>query len=51
MENSKEIHVKTRSKTTKWPSICPEKTVIQKSHVYPSVHCSTIYNSQDVEAT
>ena len=30
MENSTEIHVKTRSKTTKWPSICPEKTMIQK---------------------
>ena len=22
-----------------------------KRHVYPSVHCSTVYNSQDVEAT
>ena len=22
-----------------------------KRHIYPSVHCSTIYNSQDVEAT
>ena len=20
-------------------------------HVYPSVHCSTVYNSQDMEAT
>ena len=29
----------------------PEKTMIQKIHVYPNVHCSTIYNSQDMEAT
>ena len=23
----------------------------QKRHMYPNVHCSTVYNSQDVEAT
>ena len=22
-----------------------------KRHVYPNVHCSTVYNSQDMEAT
>ena len=29
----------------------PEKTIIQKDIMHPSVQCSTIYNSQDVEAT
>ena len=23
----------------------------RKRHVYPNVHCSTVYNSQDMEAT
>ena len=32
-------------------SIYPEKTVIQKRYIYPSVHCNTLYNSQDMEAT
>ena len=30
--------------------IYPEKTIIQKD-MYHNVHCSTIYNSQDMEAT
>ena len=30
--------------------ICVEKTIIQKDSHF-SVHCSTIYNSQDLEAT
>ena len=30
--------------------IYPEKTIIQK-FMYHNVHCSTIYNSQDMEAT
>ena len=29
--------------------IYPEKTVIQKD-MHPNVHCSTIYNSQDMQA-
>ena len=24
---------------------------IKKRHMHPNIHCSTIYNSQDVEAT
>ena len=28
-----------------------EKTLHSKSHLHPSVHCSTIYESQEVEAT
>jgi len=31
--------------------IYPEKTTIQKRHVYPNVHCSSIYNGQDIEET
>ena len=31
--------------------IYPEKTTIQKRYQYLSVHCSIIYNSQDIEAT
>ena len=31
--------------------IYPEKTIIQKDTCNSSVHCSTIYNSQDMEAT
>ena len=30
--------------------IYPEKTIIQKDTCTPIVHCSTIYNSQDMEA-
>ena len=32
-------------------SIHPEKTIIQKDTCTPSVHCSIIYNSQDMETT
>ena len=31
--------------------VYPENTIIQKRVMYHNVHCSTIYNSQDVEAT
>ena len=31
--------------------IYPEKTIIKKDPVYPNIHYSTIYNSQDREAT
>ena len=51
---------KSRNKTAIWPSnpttgqshywVYPEETIIQR-HIYPNVHCSTIYNSQDMEAT
>ena len=29
--------------------IYPEKTIIQKRHMYPNIHCSTTYNSQGME--
>ena len=28
-----------------------EKNVIQKKNTHPSIHCSSVYNSQDMEAT
>ena len=31
--------------------IYPEKTIIQKRHMHPNVHSSTICNSQDMGAT
>ena len=31
--------------------IYPEKTIIEKDNMYPSVHCSTVYNSLDIEVT
>ena len=31
--------------------IYPEKTIIEKRYAYSKVHCSTIYNSQDMETT
>ena len=31
--------------------IYPEKTIIQRRVMYHNIHCSTIYNSQDMEAT
>ena len=32
-------------------SIYPEKTKTEKRHMYPSVHCSTVYNSCNMEET
>jgi len=31
--------------------IYPKKTLLWKSYMHPSGHCSMIYNSQDMEAT
>ena len=31
--------------------IYPEKNIIKKRIMYHNVHCSSIYNSQDMEAT
>ena len=60
MEDSMEIPLKTKNKTTNDPKIAPvgiypEETKTEKKknkkHMYPNVHGNTIYNSQDVEAT
>ena len=55
LKNSMEIPFKTQNKNTKWlsdPTIghTPEKITIQKTHMNPNVHSSTIYNCQDIEA-
>ena len=47
---------KTRNKTMIWPSNptirhIPFKNQSQKRHSYPSVHCSTIYSRQNMEAS
>ena len=47
---------KTRNKTTIWPSNptprhIPWGNQNWKIHMYPNVQCSTIYNSQNMEAT
>ena len=46
----------TRNKATIWPCNLtnvhtPWENHNSKSHIYPSVHCSTIYNIQDLEVT
>ena len=56
VEKSVEALKNTRDKTTTWPSNAPpghisRETHSSKRHVHPSVHCSTIYNSQDTGAT
>ena len=50
VENSLEIPLKTRNKPPYEPAILllgiyPEETKIEERHMYPIVHCSTIYNS------
>jgi len=29
----------------------PKKNIIQKRYLHPNVHCISIYNNQDIEAT
>ena len=47
---------KTKNKITIWPSNhttghIPKENHNSKRHMKPNVHCSAIYNSQDMEAT
>ena len=64
MENSMEVLQTTKNRTTLWSSnstpgcVCVCVCVYEenentslKRYVYPSVHCSIIYNSQDMETT
>ena len=51
-----EGHLKGKNRTTIWPSNSTEKTKDLKIynlkwHMYSNVHCSTIYNKPDMEAT
>ena len=50
IENSVEIPWKTGSRTAIWPNDPTAEHIPQgnqnwKRHMYPNVHCSTIYNS------
>ena len=56
MENNVEIPLKTGNRTSIWPSNPTAGHKHQgnqnwKRHVYPNVYLSTVYNSQDMEAT
>ena len=56
MENSVEIPLKMGNRTALWPSNPTAGHTHQgnqnwKRHMYPNVHFSTVYNSQDMEAT
>ena len=56
MENSMEVPWKTKNRSTKWscnstPEPIPKENHNSKRYMHPSVHCSTVYNSQDTEAT
>ena len=46
--------LKTKNRTTIWPSNptpghIPRENHNSERHMHPNVHCSTIYNSQDME--
>ena len=56
MENSMEVPLKTKNRVTIWP--CdptsghkPREKHGPKGYMHPKVHCSTVYSSQDMEAT
>ena len=57
VENSmEEIPLKTRNKTTIWSINLTTGHILWenhnwKRHKYPNIHCSTIYNSWNMEAT
>ena len=56
VENSVEIPEKTGNRTAIWPSNSTPgythwENQIWKRHAHPNVHHSTVYNSQDMEAT
>ena len=56
IQNSMEVPEETKNTATKWSSNptsghIPRENYNSKRYMHPSVHCSTIYNSQDIEAT
>ena len=56
MENSVEIPLKIANRAVLWPSNPTAGHTHWgnqnwKRHMYPNVHCSTVYNSQDMEKT
>ena len=56
LENSMEPSQKTKNGTTIWhsnptPGHISGENYNSKRYMHPNVHCRTIYNSQDMEAT
>ena len=56
MENNMEVPLKTKYRTTIWSSNPTSGHVLRENHnsrryKHPSVHCSTVCNSQNMEAT
>ena len=55
MENSMEVPQKTKNGTTIPSNLTPghisRENDNTKRYMHPNVHCNTIYNSQDMEAT
>ena len=56
MENNMEVPQKTKTRSTAWPSNPTPGQISWEKHsskrpMLPSVHCSDIYNSQDMETT
>ena len=56
MENSMEVPQKTENRITIWPNNPTPGHELRENHnskryMHPNVHYSTIYNSQDMEAT
>ena len=56
MENSVEVSLKTENRATIWlsnptPGHIPRENHNLKKYMNPKVHYSTVYNSQDMEAT
>ena len=56
MENSMEVPSKTKNRATMWSCIPTPGHVSGEEHglkgyMHPSVHCSTVYNSQVMETT
>ena len=56
VENSMEVLERTRNKPIIWssnptPEYLSRENHNSKRHMYLNVHCSAIYDSQDVEAT
>ena len=55
MENSTEVPSKTKHRTTIWPSNPTTGHIPWENHnskrvMYHNVHCSSVYNNQDMEA-
>ena len=55
MEYSMEVPQKAENRVVIWssnpiPEHISEENYNAKRHMHPDVHCSTVYNSQDMEA-